>query len=129
MKKTISAFSVTLLSLFTACAFAIPPKPAACPSTNAVKTSVVKESDGNYNLWEVVYQPSTYATQNEWQFAFLIDATDKKDAEAKAKIALATLSGSPIMGYDKDYGKWGCGWKNVSKPIIAATAITPPEQR
>lgn len=110
MKKAITFLSIILLSS----AYALPPKPPACPNVIEIKNkglsnNLAQDSNGN---WYAGRTSEFYGTSQQWTFVIgNIFAKSKVDALAEAYEALQTIvyvSGPDLAPSQK----WLCLYTN-----------------
>lgn len=105
--------------------YAMPPRPANCPSASIIKaaglTYSIQESSGSTYT---VVQLNNYATKDKWLFGFAsIKASSSQEALNIGNQLLATLYGAPQPVAITSENVWGCLYKTTKGDY--GIALTP----
>lgn len=116
MHKKILLSVIAVITCINSIAFAMPPKPAKCPSVSTIKSTglaYAAPDSGRY----VVAQMSKYDTADTWIFAFVdIQAASSEEALQTGNQLLGTLSGTPLPIAVNSQNVWACLYLTTQGP-------------
>src|SRR5580700_11144562 len=94
MKKYFIATSLSLALMGSQSSFAMPPKPAKCPSINALQSASLEAAGQEENgSWDVGTLHNNYDTNDAWTFMMgKIVANSEQDALKEATASLKSLT-------------------------------------